>query len=100
MPTPPSNERNLRVPIARFLRYLSVERNFSDYTIKSYREDLEAWLEYELAARDGLCPRPDQISTLELRGYLAAMREAERIADDPSVPSFSSREDLVRSLES
>lgn len=76
MPTPPSNERNLRVPIARFLRFLAVERNFSDYTIKSYREDLEAWLEYELAARDGVCPRPDQVSVLELRGYLSAMREA------------------------
>ncbi|MBR4834740.1 MAG: tyrosine recombinase XerC [Thermoguttaceae bacterium] len=74
---PPANEKNLRVPIARFLRCLAVERNFSDYTIKSYREDLEAWLEYELAVRDGACPRPDQISTLELRGYLSAMREAE-----------------------
>ena len=29
----------------------------------------------------------------------AAMLEAERIASDPSVPSFSNREDLVRSLE-
>ncbi len=77
MPTPPSNERNLRVPIARFLRYLAVERNFSDYTIKSYREDLEAWLEYESAVRDGVCPRPDQVSVLELRGYLSAMREAD-----------------------
>lgn len=77
MPSPPSNERNLRVPIARFLRFLAVERNFSDYTIKSYREDLEAWLEYELASRDGVCPRPDQVSILELRGYLSAMREAD-----------------------
>lgn len=77
MPSPPSNERNLRVPIARFLRFLAVERNFSDYTIKSYREDLEAWLEYELASRDGVCPRPDQVSVLELRGYLSAMREAD-----------------------
>ena len=30
---------------------------------------------------------------------LAAMREAERIADDPSVPAYSTRESLVRSLE-
>ena len=34
------------------------------------------------------------------RATLAAMREAERIADDPAVPSYSTREDLVRSLES
>lgn len=31
---------------------------------------------------------------------LAAMREAERIASDSTVPAFASREDLVRSLES
>ena len=34
------------------------------------------------------------------RATLAAMREAERIADDPSVPAFSTIEDLRRSLES
>ena len=34
------------------------------------------------------------------RATIAAMREAEKIADDPDVPSYSSREDLVRSLES
>ncbi len=33
------------------------------------------------------------------RATLAAMREAERIADDPSVPSYSSRESLKASLE-
>jgi DNA-damage-inducible protein J len=33
------------------------------------------------------------------RSTLAAMREAERIADDPSVPAYSTRESLVRSLE-
>ena len=34
------------------------------------------------------------------RTTLAAMREAERIAADPSVPADVTREDLVRSLES
>ena len=33
------------------------------------------------------------------RDTLAAMREAERIADDPSVPSYTSRESLKASLE-
>ena len=33
------------------------------------------------------------------RATIAAMREAERIADDPSVPSYSSRESLKASLE-
>lgn len=71
-----SDERNLRVPIARFLRFLQVEKNFSDYTVKSYREDLEAWFEYEMAVRGGSCPRPDAVSSGELRGYLSAMRDA------------------------
>lgn len=33
------------------------------------------------------------------RATLAAMREAERIADDPSVPAYNTRESLVESLE-
>lgn len=71
------NDRNLRYPIERFLRYLRVERNFSDYTLKSYAEDLEAWIEYELALHQGVCPRPDRIDAPELRGYVLAMHEAE-----------------------
>lgn len=34
------------------------------------------------------------------RATLAAMHEAERIANDPSAPSYATREALVRSLES
>ena len=34
------------------------------------------------------------------RATLAAMREAERIAGDPTVPSYSTRESLVEALES
>ncbi|MBQ9872986.1 MAG: tyrosine-type recombinase/integrase [Thermoguttaceae bacterium] len=70
------SDRNLRVPIARFLRHLEVERNYSPLTIKSYREDLEAWLEYERDLR-GECPRPDKIDAPELRGYLLAMADAD-----------------------
>lgn len=33
------------------------------------------------------------------RSTLAAMREAEQIANDPDVPSFSTRESLKASLE-
>lgn len=71
-----TNTRNLRVPIKRFLNYLRAERDASEYTIKSYGEDLEAWTEYMTDARDGICPRPDTITSEELRGYLAAMHEA------------------------
>jgi DNA-damage-inducible protein J len=33
------------------------------------------------------------------RTTLAAMREAEQIANDPAVPSFATRESLIASLE-
>ena len=61
--------------VARFLQYLRVERNASDLTIKSYREDLEALVEY-LSDSQGAAPAPGQVSTVELRGYVAALHDA------------------------
>jgi len=66
----------VRTAIARFLQYLSVERNASPYTIKSYREDLDALAGYLTEACGGASPRPEDITVLELRGYVAAMHEA------------------------
>ncbi len=66
----------MRTAIARFLQYLIVERNASAYTIKSYREDLTALADYLTEACGGNCPRPEAITVLELRGYVAAMHEA------------------------
>ncbi len=66
----------MRTAIARFLQYLTVERNASAYTIKSYREDLTALADYLTEARGGNCPLPEAITVLELRGYVAAMHEA------------------------
>ena len=66
----------MRTAIARFLQYLTVERNSSAYTIKSYREDLTALADYLAEARGGNCPRPEEITVLELRGYVAAVHEA------------------------
>ena len=71
------SEINLSVPIGRFLTYLEVERNYSALTIKSYSEDLEAWLIYEKELHSGTCPRPDRINAPELRGYILAMHEAD-----------------------
>ncbi len=67
----------LRKPVARFLEYLQVERNASSLTLKSYREDLEALIEYLEASHDGTCPGPGEINTLELRGYISAMHQAD-----------------------
>jgi len=61
--------------ITRFLDYLRVERNASALTIKSYREDLAALGEYLVLAQGSL-PPPGDITTIDLRGYIAALHEA------------------------
>ena len=66
----------LREPIEQFLSYLQSERNYSDYTLKSYSEDMQGWLEYTLELHLGHCPEPSQIDPAELRGYLSAMVDA------------------------
>ena len=89
----------MQTAIARFLQYLRVERNCSAYTIKSYREDLEALAEF-LAERNGQAPAPEEITTLDLRGYLAGLHEqgyakttiARRLASLRSFFRFGQRE--------
>lgn len=61
--------------VDRFLQYLRVERNASDLTIKSYREDLAALAAW-LTESHGRCPAPESIRTLDLRGYVASLHEA------------------------
>ncbi len=61
--------------IPRFLRYLNVERNCSELTIKSYREDLELLYGF-LCDTLTSSPRPSKITPLELRKYVSALHEA------------------------
>jgi integrase/recombinase XerC len=65
----------MQTEVARFLQFLAVERNASDLTIKSYREDLQHLMVY-FAERNGECPAPENITTLDLRGYLASLQQA------------------------
>ncbi|GHT23884.1 tyrosine recombinase XerC [Planctomycetales bacterium] len=60
----------------RFLRYLEAERNVSEMTLDSYRQDLEALTEYLYQLFGERIPQPDEITTPQLRGYVAAMHEA------------------------
>lgn len=88
----------------RFLRFLKVERNASELTIKSYREDLETLIEY-LTESMGVSPRPDQITPLDLRTYVAALHEAgyakssvaRKLASLRSFFRFAQREGLCDS---
>jgi len=61
--------------VAQFLRYLAIERNASELTIKSYREDLMDLAEY-LVDSLGAEVQADKISPRDLRGYAAALHEA------------------------
>jgi integrase/recombinase XerC len=86
--------------IARYLQYLTVERNASAYTIKSYREDLTSLAEYLTEASGGNCPAPEAVTVLDLRGYVAALHEAgyakasisRRLASMRSFFKFGQRE--------
>jgi integrase/recombinase XerC len=94
----------MREAVARFLRYLEVERNASAYTVKSYREDLDALVEY-LTESEGRPPRPESVGTVELRGYVAALHEAgyakttiaRRLASLRSFFRFGQREGWTKS---
>jgi len=60
----------------RFLRHLQAEKNASDLTIKSYKADLEALAEYLYVLFNERIPTPAEVTTEQLRGYVAAMSEA------------------------
>ena len=44
-------------------------------------------------------PMKGDIRRITNRSTIAAMREAERIAENPFVPKYSTRESLVRNLD-
>ena len=93
----------MRTAVGRFLQYLRVERNASDLTVKSYREDLTALVEY-LAEAHGECPVPSGVTVFDLRGYVAALHEAgyaattiaRRLASLRSFFRFGQREGWVK----
>ncbi len=92
----------MQATIQRYLRYLQVERNASEYTIKSYREDLLSLADY-LTESLGSCPNPASIDPQILRSYVAAMHEAQyartsiarRLASMRGLFKFAQREGLV-----
>ena len=85
-----------------FLRYLKLERNASELTIKSYREDLRCLIDYVTESM-GSEPSPGQITPLDLRGYVSALHEAgyakssiaRRLASMRSFFKFAQRDGLV-----
>jgi integrase/recombinase XerC len=94
----------MQAEIAQFLRFLAIERNAADLTIKSYREDLIALADYlqQLFSRD---PAPRELTPLDLRGYVSALHDAgyaktsvaRRLASLRTFFKFCQREGLADS---
>jgi integrase/recombinase XerC len=90
----------MRTAVGRFLQYLRVERNASELTTKSYGEDLEALANYLAETHQGICPKPGEVTVLDLRGYVAWLHElgyaqstiARRLASLRSFFRFGQRE--------
>ena len=66
----------MHAAIEDFLRYLKIERNASELTLKSYHEDLESLLVY-FTEQLGHVPSPDRATVAVLRGYVAYLHECQ-----------------------
>jgi len=93
----------MQAAIDQFLQFLAVERNAADLTIKSYREDLIALHEY-LGQAYSRPADPNEITPLDLRGYVSAMHEAgyaktsiaRRLASLRTFFKFAQREGIAQ----
>ncbi|QDT32622.1 tyrosine recombinase XerC [Thalassoglobus polymorphus] len=87
-----------------FLRYLRLEKNASDLTIKSYSDDFESFYDY-LRERVGGIPHPESITIPVLRGFVSYLHECEyarttiarRLAALRSFYRYTTREGLTSS---
>lgn len=61
--------------LAEFLRSLSLEKNASDHTVKSYREDLTQVLEFFRTKYEGQKLTPAQITSRHLRAFTVWLSE-------------------------
>lgn len=94
----------LHSAIDDFLRYLKIERNASELTLKSYSEDFNSLFDY-LQERVGGITDPAQFEITMLRGYISYLHEcdyakttiARRLACLRSFLKFCQREGLVTS---
>lgn len=65
----------MQAALASFLRHLDRERNASAHTIRAYGDDIRQFIEH-LRREVGHEPRPQEVDTLLIRGFLAQMHRA------------------------
>ena len=88
--------------VYQFLRYLDVERNASDLTIKSYREDLIDMADF-ITDQGRTTRLPRDIAPNDLRSYVTALHEAgyakssisRKLASLRSFFKFAQRQQMV-----
>ena len=94
----------MRKSVTQFLRYLATERNASDLTIKSYREDLFGLMQW-LETTIGSLPAADELTPQTLRQFQSALQEAgyarttisRKLASLRSFYRFAQRQGLATS---
>src|SRR5262249_55666919 len=72
---PGEGRRYMQAALAEFLRHLALERNASEHTVKSYREDLTQAVIFfctKLGKQDAV---PKDLSTRLLRSYLVLLHD-------------------------
>ncbi|QDS95735.1 Tyrosine recombinase XerD [Roseimaritima multifibrata] len=94
----------MRRAVGQFLRYLATERNASELTTKAYREDLLGLVDW-LENTHGAPPKVDQLTPQDLRGFQAALQQADyarstisrKLASMRSFYKFAQRQGLATS---
>src|SRR5262249_37297880 len=61
--------------LAEFLRHLALEKNASEHTVKSYREDLTQALTFFRTRLGGRASGPEQLTTRLVRAFLVWLHE-------------------------
>lgn len=94
----------MRNTVEQFLRYLRLERNASELTLKSYGDDFESFYDY-LNDRVGQIPSAEQLTIPILRGYVSYLHDcqyarttiARRLASLRSFFRYAQREGITAS---
>ncbi len=97
-------QSEMEVAADRFFRFMQVEKNAAELTIKSYREDLLLLMEFFEQA-NGRILDPAEVTPLDLRAFVASLHEsgyakssiARRLACLRSFFRYAQREGLVES---